>query len=160
MEITLEAIISLIGLFVGGSGGAFFTWRWMNRKAKAEAATAEIDAAKDLQDMYQQMLADAKADREDRKAQMEDLREERDQYKQRYIEFRGQVDKLAQEFRDFRRQTEDERATMKRDIARNGRMVECMRPFMCGLAKECRKFVPVTISANGEVEQQNNSDNE
>jgi hypothetical protein len=27
MEITLEAIISFIGLFIGGGGGAFFTWR-------------------------------------------------------------------------------------------------------------------------------------
>ena len=41
MEITLEAIISLIGLFVGGGGGAFFTWRYLRRKAKAEAVTAD-----------------------------------------------------------------------------------------------------------------------
>ena len=47
MEITLEAIISLIGLFVGGGGGAFFTWRYMRRKAKAEAIQAEIEAAKE-----------------------------------------------------------------------------------------------------------------
>ena len=68
MEITLEAIISFIGLFIGGGGGAFFMWRYQKKKAKAEAESAEIDAAKDLQDMYQQMLADAKTDREDRKA--------------------------------------------------------------------------------------------
>ena len=36
MEITLEAIISFIGLFVGGGAGAFFTWRWQKKKAKAE----------------------------------------------------------------------------------------------------------------------------
>ena len=67
MEITLDAIISLAGILLGGGGGAFFTWRFMRRKAKAEAETAEVDAAKELQDMYQQMLADAKTDREDRK---------------------------------------------------------------------------------------------
>ena len=54
MEITLDAIISLVGLFVGGGGGAFFTWRYMRRKAKAEAVQAEVDAAKDKQEYYRQ----------------------------------------------------------------------------------------------------------
>ena len=70
MEITVDTIIAILGLFIGGGGGAFFTWRWQRKKAKAEAENAEIDAAKELQDMYQQMLADAKTDREDRKAQI------------------------------------------------------------------------------------------
>ena len=39
MEITIDTVISLLGLFIGGGGGAFFTWRWMRRKAKAEART-------------------------------------------------------------------------------------------------------------------------
>jgi hypothetical protein len=43
MEITLEAIISFIGLFVGGGAGAFFTWRYQRKKAKAEAEQAETD---------------------------------------------------------------------------------------------------------------------
>ena len=38
MEITLEAIISFIGLFLSGGAGAFFTWKWQKRKAKAELA--------------------------------------------------------------------------------------------------------------------------
>ena len=78
MEITLEAIISFIGLFLSGGAGAFFTWKWQKRKAKAEAVTAEVDAAKDMQDMYQQMLEDAKKDREDRREQVEELRADRD----------------------------------------------------------------------------------
>ena len=152
MEITLDAIISLLGLFVGGGGGAFFTWRYLRRKAKAEAVTAEIDATKDMQDMYQQMLEDAKKDREDRREQVEELRKDRDHYKQGYVEFRDQLDKLTKEFRDFRNQTEDERATMKRDIARNGRQLECMRPFLCG-RENCAIRIPVTISATGELEK-------
>ena len=93
MEITLDAIISLIGLFVGGGGGAFFMWKYQRKKAKAEAETAEVDAAKELQDMYQQMLADAKADREDRKVQIEELRQERDHYKNDRNELRDRLDK-------------------------------------------------------------------
>ena len=92
MEITLDSILSLLGLFVGGSGGAFFTWRYLRHKAKAEAVTAEIDATKDMQDMYQQMLEDAKKDREDRREQVEELRADRDHYKQERNELRDKME--------------------------------------------------------------------
>ena len=120
MEITLEAIISLVGLITGGGAGAFFTWKWQQRKAKAEAETAEVDAAKELQDMYQQMLADAKSDREDRKAQMQDLRQERDHYKNDRNELRDRLDKMDEKMRD-----------LQLEVARNGRQIEMMRHFIC-----------------------------
>ena len=91
MEISLEAIISLLGLLLGGGGGAFFMWKWQRRKAKAEAREAETAATKELQDLYQQMLADAKADREDRLAQNEELRSERDHYKTERNELRDKL---------------------------------------------------------------------
>ena len=37
MEITLDTLINLLGLLLGGGCGAFFTWRWQRRKAAAEA---------------------------------------------------------------------------------------------------------------------------
>lgn len=120
MENSLEAIISLIGLFVGGSGGAFFMWKYQRKKAKAEAETAEVDAAKELQDMYQQMLADAKADREDRKVQIEELRQERDHYKSDRNELLERLDNMDKKMRD-----------LQFDVARNGRQIELMRPFIC-----------------------------
>ena len=127
MEITLEAIISFIGLFVGGGAGAFFTWRYQKKKAKAEAESAEIDAAKDLQDMYQQMLADAKTDREDRKAQIDELRQERDHYKNDRNELRDRLDATDEKIR-----------ALEHTVARNGRQIEAMRPFMCYVSG-CRK---------------------
>ena len=120
MEITLDAIISLIGLFVGGGGGAFFMWKYHRKKAKAEAETAEVDAAKELQDMYQQMLADAKADREDRKTQIDELRQERDHYKNDRNELRDRLDKTDKKIRD-----------LQFEVARNGRQIALMRPFIC-----------------------------
>ena len=167
MEITLEAILSAIGLLTGGGFGSFFTWRYFKRKAKAdaesaeaeakqkeaEAKAAEIDMAQKIQDTYQQMLEDKGKEVEDNHRLINELREDRDHYKQGYVEFRDQLDKLAKEFRDFRTQTEDERAAMKRDIARNGRMVEALRPFTCALAPECHKCVPVTVSPTGELEK-------
>ena len=116
----LEAIISILGLLLGGSGGAFFTWRFMRRKAKAEAVTAEVDAAKELQDMYQQMLADAKIDREDRKQQIDELRQERDHYKSDRNELRTKLEK-----------TDEKIHKLELDIVRLTKIVEGLRPFLC-----------------------------
>ena len=134
MEITIDTLISLATLLVGGGGGAFFTWRWQRKRAKAEAESAEISATKEMQDMYQQMLEDAKRDREDRRAQVEELRAERDHYKSDRNELRDRMGKM-----------EDTMLTMKMDIARNGRKLEAMRPFMCGVLN-CKHRQRVTIS--------------
>lgn len=167
MEITLEAILSAIGLLTGGGFGTFFTWRWMRRKAQAEAQSAEaeakqreaeaeqarIEANKQFQEMYQKMFEDIKENYEEKQGIIDELRLDRDHYKTEAEEYRNQIDKLTRQFLDYKLENERNILDMKRDIARNGRMVECMRPFMCGLAKECRKFIPVTISANGELER-------
>lgn len=158
MEITLEAIISLLGLFVGGGGGCFFTWRWMNRRARAEAKekeaeakSAEVDMAQKVQDTYQEMLEDKNKEVEDNHRLIAELREDRDHYKKDRNELREQLDKLIKDFYDFKRETEDERQKMKSDIARNTRIAESSRPFMCGLAPDCAKCVPVIISDEGTV---------
>jgi hypothetical protein len=150
MEITLEAIISLLGLFVGGGGGAFFTWRFLRRKAKAEAVTAEIDATKDMQDMYQQMLEDAKKDREDRREQVEELRADRDHYKSERNELRERMEQLAHSFMDWRLEADNDRSKMKMDIAKLGRKVETMAPFMCGNL-QCKDRVRVVLQDDGTV---------
>ena len=157
MEITLEAIISLIGLFIGGGGGAFFTWRYMRRKAKAEAVTAEVDAAKDMQDLYQQMLADTKSEREDRKAQIEELRAERDHYKDERNELRDRMEKLTRSFMEWRLEADNDRSKMKMDIAKLGRKVETMIPFMCGNLT-CKDRQRVVLSEDGTIKQQKKKD--
>ena len=134
MEITFDTVISLLGLFIGGGGGAFFTWRYMRRKAKAEAQTEEVNMAKAVQDAYQQMLADKESDLEDRKKVIAELREERDHYKNDRNELRDRVDKM-----------ENTVLELKREVARNGRMVENMRPFICYDMK-CKKRVRVQVS--------------
>ena len=152
MEITLDAIISLLGLFVGGGGGAFFTWRYLRRKAKAEAVTAEIDATKDMQDMYQQMLEDAKKDREDRREQVEELRADRDHYKQERNELRDKMEQLTRSFMDWRIEADNDRSKMKMDIAKLGRKVETMVPFMCGNLA-CKNRQRVVLSEDGVVKK-------
>ena len=153
MEITLDSIIGILGLlFGGGALGGIFTWRWQRKKAKAEAKSAEVDMAQKVQDTYQQILDDKQKEVDDNHRLIAELREDRDHYKQGYIEFRDQLDKLQKDFRDFRNQTEEERNKMKRDIARNGRQLECLRPFLCG-REGCAIRVPVIVSPNGEIEK-------
>ena len=143
MEISLDTIIALAGLFVGGSGGAFFTWRWQRAKAKAEAESAEVNMAKEVQDIYQQALADKNTEVEDKNRIISELRQDRDHFRQDRNELRERIDKMDERMRDLQAQ-----------VARNGRQLECMRPLLCGRA-HCSDRLSVTISADGEVRPQN-----
>lgn len=166
MEITLEGIVALITLFIGGSGiGGLITWRWLKKKAKAEAdqaaaeakqkeaeaKAAEVELAQKIQDTYQEILEDKQKEVEDNHRLIAELREDRDHYKKGYVEMRDEVEKLSKDFYDFKQSTLKEREKMKLDIARNTRIAESSRPFMCGLAPDCAKCVPVIISDEGTV---------
>ena len=119
MEITLDTIISIIGLLLGGGCGAFFTWRWQRKKAKAEAEKEE-------QSYYQQMMKDIAADRDYYK-------QERNDYRQTIKSYDERIDDL------------------ERKVARNGRIVESLRPFICTDLK-CKLRHRAIISESGEVE--------
>lgn len=140
MEITIDTLISLAGLFIGGGGGAFFTWRWMRRKAKAEAQTEEVNMAKEVQDTYQQMLKDKDVEVQDKNRIIKELREDRDHYRQMVSEMVKRQDKTDETVRDLQMQ-----------VARNGRMVEMMRPFQCYDLK-CKKRMRVPTSECEAVE--------
>jgi chromosome segregation ATPase len=142
MEITLDTILGILGLFIGGGGGAFFTWRWQRKKAKAEAKTAEADAAKELQDVYQQLVQDIKTDRDEQKAYIQELKEDRSHLRRDRDDLRKRQDELEEQVRG-----------LQREVARNGRMVANMRPFLCGLLA-CKNRTPVTISEDAEIETQ------
>lgn len=136
MEITLDTLISIAGLLLGGGGGAFFTWRYMRRKAKAEAMTAEVEAAKDKQEYYRGII--------------DDVAKDRDYYKQERDEIRERMDKMAHSFMDWRMEADKDRMDMKMEIARLGRKVEVMAPFMCG-DLQCKLRKRVVLSDDGTV---------
>lgn len=121
--------------------GWWFTWRYSRRKEKAEAKSAEADAAKELQDVYQQLINDIKADRDEQKAYIQELKEDRRHLREDRDDLRKRQDELEETVRN-----------LQKDVARNGRIVECMRPFLCG-REGCLLRVPVTISAQGEIEK-------
>ena len=136
MEITLEAIISIVGLLAGGTGiGGFFVWKYTKRKAQAEAKQAEAEAAKaeseaanDKLDYYQKII--------------DGVARDRDYYKQERDEYRMTIKRY------------DERINhLERAVARNGRMVEAMRPFLCGDMK-CQRRILVAKLEGVEIEKE------
>lgn len=162
MEITIDTIVTILTLLLGGSGGAFFTWRYQRRKAKSEAKAAEAEAerakfeamqanatlTKEIQESYQRLTEDLKANldtqqeyNEEQKQYIKELKEDRRHLREERDDLRNRQDKLEATVRE-----------LQRDVARNGRMVECMRPFLCG-REGCALRVPVTISAAGEIEK-------
>lgn len=165
MEITLEAIISLIGIIVGGGSiGGFLFWKQTKKRAiaeakqaeaeaklkEAEARKAEIGADKERQDYYQQLAKDLAEDREDRKRQNDELRQERDHYKDERNEYRDSIEKLTRNMMEWKRLTDETIDDLRRKVARNGRQIEAMRPFMCA-DLSCKVRQRVTISEDGEV---------
>ena len=132
MEISIESIISLLGLLLSAcGGGAFFTWKYMKRKAKAEATTAEIDAAKELQDLYKKMLNDANDYLEDSRHKVEGLRKERDTLQQDYDSLREKVAKITNMYYEIKSKGDSERAELRAEIARIGSQLQKVIPLTC-----------------------------
>jgi chromosome segregation ATPase len=163
MDISSDTIASILGLLLGGGSiGTLLTWRYQRNKAKAEAKQAEAEAEKarvdtaqataemmkTIQDGYQQMIADMKANLDEQKQ----YSEEQKQYIAELKEDRQHLRSDNAELRNRQDKSEEDIRTLKRDVARNGRMVECMRPFLCGREK-CAIRVPVTITPTGEIEK-------
>lgn len=138
MEITIDTLINIATLLLGSSGGAFFTWKWIRRKSKAEASQAENEALKGKQDYYQQM--------------MDDIAKDRDYYKK-------ERDCMRDTIKSYDTRIDD----LERRVARNGRMVESLRPFIC-TNLDCKLRHRATISATGEIDtteqQPTNDDND
>lgn len=138
----MEAIISIVGLLAGGTGiGGFFVWKYTKRKAQAEAKQAEAEAAKaeyeaanDKLDYYQKII--------------DDVAKDRDYYKGERDEIRERMDKMAHSFMDWRMEADKDRMDMKMEIARLGRKVEVMAPFMCG-DLQCKLRKRVVLSEDG-----------
>lgn len=140
MEITLDSIIGILGLLLGGGTiGSIFTWRFQRKKAKAEATQAEVEAAKDKQEYYRGIIVDVIKDR--------------DYYKQERDEVRERMDKMAHSFMDWRMEADKDRMDMKMQIAKLGRKVESMAPFLCG-DLQCKLRKHVVLSDDGTVKQE------
>jgi len=158
----IETFITILSLLLGGGGGAFFTWRYQRKKAKAEARSAEAEAerakfeamqanatlTKEIQESYQRLTEDLKANLDtqqeynaEQKQYIKELKEDRRHLREERDDLRNRQDKLEATVRD-----------LQFEVARNSRMVAFMRPLLCG-RESCAIRMPVTISAAGEIEK-------
>jgi len=133
-----DSITNILSLLFGGSVISIVTWRYARRKAEAEAKQAEAEAKKGDQDYYQQM--------------MDDIAKDRDYYKK-------ERDCMRDTIKSYDTRIDD----LERRVARNGRMVESLRPFIC-TNLDCKLRHRATISAAGEIDtteqQPTNEDND
>lgn len=133
-----DSITNILSLLFGGSVISIVTWRYARRKAEAEAKQAEAEAKKGDQDYYQQM--------------MDDIAKDRDYYKK-------ERDCMRDTIKSYDTRIDD----LERKVARNGRMVESLRPFIC-TNLDCKLRHRATISAAGEIDtteqQPTNEDND
>ena len=95
--------------------------------------------AKEVQDIYQQALKDKDDEVQDKNRIISELREDRDHYRAINNELRQRQDKTDEVVRQ-----------LQHDVARNGRMVQSMRPFLCGdlVCKKRQLITMQTISNN------------
>ena len=134
----MEQIITIIISVLGAVGGFeaikyFFNRKSEKKKSEAEANSAMANVLKEMTESYQVFIEDTKEKIEDDQKYIRDLKDEREELRQRIDETDAKVREL------------------QREVARNGRMVESLRPFMCGCLT-CKKRKPVTISDAGAVE--------
>ena len=139
MEFSFDTIINILSLIGGGGLGVFVTWRYSRRKAEAEAETAEASAAKEVQDVYQQLIQDIKTDRDEQKAYISELKEDRRHLRQDRDDLRKRQDELDEKMRQ-----------LQHEVARNNQLIEKLRPFVCADLK-CPNRQLVVISDDGEV---------
>lgn len=152
MEITFESMTNILSLLLGGSGGAIFTWYWQRRKAKAEANQAEVSAAKEMQDMYQQMIADKNDEVADKNRIIGELRDDRDHYKRKSDELSDKLDKLTHSVSEWKNDADERIRSLQSQVARNGRQIACLRPMLCG-RENCAIRIPMTITEAGDMKQ-------
>lgn len=136
MEGTISIILSILTALGGWEAVRYV----INRHSERQKSDAE--AAKEVQDVYQEMIADVKADREEQKTFIQELKDDRQHLREEREELRQRIDETEEKVRD-----------LQREVARNGRMVEALRPLICGMFG-CRNRKPVTVSPTGEIKDE------
>ena len=155
----LTNIPDWLSLLFGGSLISVVTWRFARQKAAAEAKEAEAKA-KQAEAEAEKAKAEALMEKQNYYQQMaDDLAKDRDYYKKDRDEQREKLDKLTRSVMDWKRETDQTIDDLRRQVARNGRQMEAMRPFMCADLK-CKKrqlvarLEDVAVKANDGIQQQ------
>jgi hypothetical protein len=106
-------INTIVTVFLGG--GWFIYYRANKQKAEGEATQAEAQGWKGMQELYQKTIADFDGYCEDMRNERKVLKEENTEMRERY------------------KKMDDEILALKRKISRQGRKIDALSPFLCGV---------------------------
>jgi hypothetical protein len=101
-----------------------------------------------VQDTYQQMLEDKQKEVDDNHRLITELREDRDHYKCKADELSEKFDKLTHNVAEWKNDSDERIRTLQAQVARNGRQLEAIRPFMCGNL-QCKDRQRVVLAEDG-----------
>lgn len=139
----LTEIPDWLSLLFGGSLISVITWRFARQKAAAEAKEAEAHA-KQAEAEAKKAEAEAQQEKQNYYQQIiDDMMKDRDYYKGERDEYRAVI-----------RQSNERMDQLERNQARQGRMIEAMRPFLCAdLSCKLRKRVVLSADVEAKGEQ-------
>ena len=136
MDMEFYSIINtFVTVFLGG--GWFLHWRASRRKANGEAKQTEAQANKEAQEYYNTTLADVNRT-------LGEVRAERDHYKDERDEERKENREMRQKYRQLEEKVTQLDLEYKKDVARLGRRLDCISPFLCGVAG-CMRRTKVSL---------------
>lgn len=132
-----EILYALIGAITGSGGVAgIVAWRANRRKAEGEATQTEADAMKSVQDVYQQTISDLQEYNKQLRSDRDHLRQDRNEMRRENDELRKRQNELDEKVRQ-----------LENDVARNGRIVALLRPFLCG-SLNCHERTKVDLGGS------------
>lgn len=124
MNTEIYSIINtLVTIFLGG--GWFLHWRASRRKAEGEAMQTEAQANKEAQEYYNTTLADVNRT-------LNEVRQERDHYKNERDELQNENHEMRSKYIAIEEKLTNIDLANKREIARLGRRISVLSPFLCG----------------------------
>lgn len=124
MNTEIYSIINtLVTIFLGG--GWFLHWRASRRKAEGEAMQTEAQANKEAQEYYNTTLADVNRT-------LNEVRQERDNYKVERNELQNENHDMRAKYIAIEEKLTKLDLENQRKIARLGRQISVLSPFLCG----------------------------
>ena len=140
MEMNVFDVITTVATIILG-GGWFIYYRANKRKANGEATQSEAEGWRSMQEVYQKTI-------EDMKIINEDARQDRDHFKESRNALRAENEEMRKKYKEM----EEQIMQQKKDIARLGRRIDGITPFLCGVVG-CQRRKKVDISDNDIDEQ-------
>lgn len=116
----LEFLLGVATLVLGT--GWLFTWKAYKRKNNGEATQAEAEGWSKMQEVYKKTIDDLNAICDEIREDRNHLRDDRNFLRKENEELRAKYNEM-----------ENEIMSLKKDLARQGRKIEALSPFLCGV---------------------------